>query len=105
MAIESHLTMAYAYNVDSEMEECPDDGSDQCSDTSSDMVELDNAEFPLYFQEQNGRLFHSHVDSPYPLPVDTAEQNVGNVITLPSPEFQYRHVAPIAPQLRHTDSQ
>lgn len=81
MAIESHLTMAYINNSDSEAEELPDDdASDQWSGTSSEVVEVDNDEIPSYFLEHNGRLFHSHVGSPYPLPVDGEEQKVGNVI-------------------------
>ena len=50
-------------------------GSD-LSDASSDVTELDQSEFPSYFEERNGRLFHSHGSSPYPLPVDTHEQQV-----------------------------
>jgi hypothetical protein len=55
-----------------------DDASTQSdvSDTSSDITELDQAEFPSYFQERNGHLFHSHGSSPYPLPVDAPEQQV-----------------------------
>jgi len=44
------------------------------SDTSSDIIEVDEADIPSYFQERNGHLFHSHGSSPYPLPVDTSEQ-------------------------------
>lgn len=53
-----------------------DDDDDDRSDTDSDITELDAAEIPLYFTERGGRLFHSHGNLPYPLPVDTAEQNV-----------------------------
>ena len=60
-----------------------DDGG---SDTSSDITELDDREIPHYFQERNGRLFHSHGGSPYPLPVDTPEQNVSNVNVFPTSE-------------------
>lgn len=38
--------------------------------------ELTSEDFPTLFQEKNGRLFHSHCASPYPLPVDTLEQEV-----------------------------
>ncbi|KIJ61682.1 hypothetical protein HYDPIDRAFT_95843 [Hydnomerulius pinastri MD-312] len=48
-----------------------DDGS---SDTSSMLTELEPDEFPGHFREHAGRLFHSHGDLPYPLPVDGAEQ-------------------------------
>ncbi|KAI0633114.1 S-adenosyl-L-methionine-dependent methyltransferase [Trametes polyzona] len=49
-----------------------DDGTN--SETSDDVVEVGPNEFPGYFQERGNRLFHSHGRSPYPLPVDTAEQ-------------------------------
>jgi len=38
--------------------------------------ELSPEDFPTYFSERDGRLFHSHGSSPYPLPVDTPEQEV-----------------------------
>jgi hypothetical protein len=38
--------------------------------------ELTSDDFPAYFSERDGRLFHSHGGSPYPLPVDTPEQEV-----------------------------
>ncbi len=44
-------------------------------DATSTLVELSPDEFPGYFSERNGRLFHSGT-SPYPLPVDTPEQRV-----------------------------
>lgn len=53
-----------------------DDDDDDRSDTDSDITEVDAADIPLYFTERDGRLFHSHGSSPYPLPVDAAEQNV-----------------------------
>lgn len=46
------------------------------SDTSSEIVELDQNDFPAYFTEREGRLFHSHGNAPYPLPVDAHEQHV-----------------------------
>lgn len=46
------------------------------SDASSDIIEVDGPEFPSYFRERSGRLFHSHGTSPYPLPVDASEQHV-----------------------------
>jgi hypothetical protein len=49
------------------------------SDTSSEVVELDDTDFPGYFRVRYGRLFHSHGNSPYPLPVDTAEQQVRHI--------------------------
>ncbi len=50
------------------------------SDASSDITELDQADFPSYFDERHGHLFHSHGSSPYPLPVDAHEQQVSLVI-------------------------
>ncbi|KAJ7143309.1 hypothetical protein C8R43DRAFT_1015054 [Mycena crocata] len=41
--------------------------------------ELSSEDFPAYFSERDGRLFHSHESSPYPLPVDTPEQERMNV--------------------------
>ncbi|KAI0325261.1 hypothetical protein GY45DRAFT_1340222, partial [Cubamyces sp. BRFM 1775] len=49
-----------------------DDGT--ASDVSDDVVEVRSDEIPLYFEEREGRLFHSHGSSPYPLPVDADEQ-------------------------------
>ncbi|KAH7911257.1 S-adenosyl-L-methionine-dependent methyltransferase, partial [Hygrophoropsis aurantiaca] len=50
-----------------------DDG-DGSSDTSSILTEIGPDEFADYFDEREGRLFHSHGDLPYPLPVDAPEQ-------------------------------
>ena len=52
------------------------DSDDGFSDVSSGLTELGSGEFAGYFQERNGRLFHSHGGLPYPLPVDTPEQEV-----------------------------
>ncbi|KZV63427.1 S-adenosyl-L-methionine-dependent methyltransferase [Peniophora sp. CONT] len=47
---------------------------DGASDASSDVTELDNEDFPRYFDERNGRLFHSHgILSSYTFPVDGTE--------------------------------
>lgn len=51
-----------------------DDGTS--SDVSDDVVEVRSDEIPQYFEEREGRLFHSHGSSPYPLPVDADEQQV-----------------------------
>lgn len=48
-------------------------------DLSPLLVELAPDDFPLYFCEHGGRLFHSHRSSPYPLPVDTPEQQVNYI--------------------------
>lgn len=51
------------------------DSESEAPDATSTLVELSPDEFPTYFSERNGRLFHSGT-SPYPLPVDTPEQTV-----------------------------
>jgi hypothetical protein len=51
------------------------DGQD-VPDTSAQLYELAANDFPRYFTERGGRLFHSHHSSPYPLPADTPEQQV-----------------------------
>ncbi|KAF5376694.1 hypothetical protein D9615_007865 [Tricholomella constricta] len=48
-------------------------------DMSPFLVELAPNEFPSYFSERGGRLFHSHTSSTYPLPADTPEQQRLNV--------------------------
>lgn len=45
------------------------------------IVELRSDEFPLYFIERRARLFSSN-PSPYPLPVDTPEQEVAVLLVL-----------------------
>ena len=92
MAIRAnHISSTIVYTTmdhDDGDEQAAGSDEDERSDTSSDITELDPAEFPQYFQERNGRLFHSHGELPYPLPVDAAEQNVSNVISL---ESRYAH--------------
>lgn len=87
MAIQSHL-ISTSFSVTSMNSDSDGHASgtddDERSDTSSEITELDPAEIPGLFREHNGRLFHSHGGSPYPLPVDTAETNVSNVICSPS---------------------
>jgi len=51
-----------------------DDDDDGSSDTSSVLTELEADEFPDHFREHGDRLFHSHGNLPYPLPVDGREQ-------------------------------
>lgn len=48
-------------------------------DASPLLVELASEDFPMYFSERDGRLFHSHGASPYPLPADTPEQQVNSI--------------------------
>ncbi|PFH50098.1 hypothetical protein AMATHDRAFT_80991 [Amanita thiersii Skay4041] len=43
-------------------------------ETHNEIVEIETEEFPTYFIERDGRLFHSQPNAPYPLPVDTPEQ-------------------------------
>ncbi|SJL09903.1 uncharacterized protein ARMOST_13284 [Armillaria ostoyae] len=54
------------------------------SRAEEDSSDLDNSDvdddFPSYFVESNGRLFHSSPTCPYPLPIDTPEQQRLNVI-------------------------
>jgi len=61
-------------------------GGDYDSDapeSPSSVVSLSPDEFPAYFTERGGRLFHSTL-SPYPLPVDTPEQEVSKKRNLTS---------------------
>lgn len=52
------------------------DGSvSDSDDDASSVVQIEQDEFPGYFSERGGRLFHAST-SPYPLPVDTPEQEV-----------------------------
>ncbi|KAF7297382.1 Methyltransf-25 domain-containing protein [Mycena indigotica] len=44
-----------------------------------DMEEIGSHEFPDFFTERDGRLFHSHPTAAYPLPADTPEQERMNV--------------------------
>ena len=53
-----------------------DDDDDGSSDTSSILTELEEDEFADHFREHRDRLFHSHGNLPYPLPVDGNEQAV-----------------------------
>ncbi|KAF8124846.1 S-adenosyl-L-methionine-dependent methyltransferase [Mycena galopus ATCC 62051] len=71
-----------------DQEPAPDEGLEDASDpesehgssfpgaetVDSEFEELSSEDFPTYFSERDGRLFHSHGSSPYPLPVDTPEQ-------------------------------
>ncbi|KAH9856397.1 S-adenosyl-L-methionine-dependent methyltransferase [Lenzites betulinus] len=43
-------------------------------DVDSDLEEVDESQFPTFFQERRGRLFHTQPTIPYPLPFDTEEQ-------------------------------
>ncbi len=58
-------------NIDSYSAEDNSSGLDD-----SNVEELRSDDFPNYFVESNGRLFHSSRTCPYPLPVDTPEQQV-----------------------------
>ena len=60
-------------------EDSEDYSSDSPDASMSQLEEIGPDEFPAYFSEINGRLFPSTLVSstPYPLPVDTPEQEVG----------------------------
>ncbi|KAL7278779.1 hypothetical protein ACG7TL_007788 [Trametes sanguinea] len=61
-----------------------DDGT--ASDTSEEgLVEVPQDDIPGYFQERDGRLFHSHGSSPYPLPVDADEFHVSRPRSFAAP--------------------
>ncbi|RXW13348.1 hypothetical protein EST38_g12507 [Candolleomyces aberdarensis] len=52
-----------------------ENGENELSDSSSGSVEeVRDEDVPRYFDERNDRLYHSDPGSPYPLPVDTPEQ-------------------------------
>lgn len=78
MAIEPHHYDGHPFDVPDDGEPDSDDGS---SDTSSILTQLGNDEFPSHFVEFEGRLFHSHGELPYPLPVDGEEQAVSSSIS------------------------
>ena len=59
-----------------------DDMPMQAPDYEPRLRELRSTDFPPYFHERQGALFHSHGDSPYPLPVHGPEWNVSAVPTL-----------------------
>jgi hypothetical protein len=70
-----------ANHVESQANGAGSDGSDDgFSDASSDVTELGSGDFEAYFRERDERLFHSHGGLPYPLPVDTPEQEVRRFI-------------------------
>lgn len=58
----------------SNFDEYIEDGEGTSSSSSFD--EIGEDDFPSYFSERNGRLYHSNPNAPYPLPVDTPEQQV-----------------------------
>ncbi|CAK5271236.1 unnamed protein product [Mycena citricolor] len=55
-------------------------------DVSSDLEEVED--FPSYFVQRNSRLFHAHDSSPYPLPVDTPENERSDTLHF----LLYRHM-------------
>ncbi|KAH9476830.1 Methyltransferase pytC [Psilocybe cubensis] len=59
---------------------------DYSDDDTSSVVELEAEDFPGYFTERDGRLYHSG-QSPYPLPVDAPEQERLNFQHLLFKEF------------------
>ena len=74
---------------------------DSYSDTSDDLVEVSAPDFPRYFQERGGRLFHSHGNAPYPLPVDAPEQQV----RAPGVVFVFSGVAMLTARRQRVDTQ
>ncbi|PPQ72036.1 hypothetical protein CVT26_006726 [Gymnopilus dilepis] len=81
--------------------ESEDDG--YASDAAS-LEEVRSEEFPTYFEERAGRLFPS-TPSPYPLPVDTPEQERLNLLhDLLLQFFGANYVGPVADVLRAVDN-
>jgi hypothetical protein len=68
--------MANRHNLSNPHNESFDDDDPFDHYSTAGLVELGNDEFPVYFVERDDRLFHSHGNLPYPLPVDTPEQQV-----------------------------
>ncbi|KAJ3568691.1 hypothetical protein NP233_g5554 [Leucocoprinus birnbaumii] len=69
--------ISYHQNSDNESENGSvdaTDGTHYIRHSDHDVDELEGSEFPRYFHESDNRLFHSSPTSPYPLPVDTPEQ-------------------------------
>jgi hypothetical protein len=66
----------YDSDGDDEVRLIRDEQPEGAPDTSPLLHELTADDFPSYFSERGGRLFHSHHSSPYPLPADTPEQQV-----------------------------
>ncbi|XP_006455904.1 hypothetical protein AGABI2DRAFT_195215 [Agaricus bisporus var. bisporus H97] len=64
----------------SEGPEAPSHDYAHRDDSPDSVQELDPIEIPDYFLEHNGRLFHSSLTAPYPLPVDTPEQERLNAL-------------------------
>ncbi|KAF8636112.1 hypothetical protein AX17_003815 [Amanita inopinata Kibby_2008] len=74
------------------------------SDDSSEVEELRPEEFPTYFSERDGRLFHSHPNAPYPLPVDGPEQDrLNRQHRLLYRIFGSHHFGPVAEVLAPTE--
>lgn len=70
---------AQALTVPPDEHDVEDD--DGASDASSDVTELGNEDFPRYFDERAGRLFHSHgISSSYSFPVDGTEWKVHSLL-------------------------
>ena len=68
---KSTYTSPYAMSASSRNGHLEEDHSDGDS-----LISVTSEEFPHYFIEREGRLFHSSPTAPYPLPVDTPEQEV-----------------------------
>ena len=55
--------------------------------SDNSLEEVQDEEIPLYFNELNERLYHSHPTSPYPLPVDTPGIEVCTLFWLESDPY------------------
>ncbi|TFK29192.1 S-adenosyl-L-methionine-dependent methyltransferase [Coprinopsis marcescibilis] len=90
------------YDVPADFDQFDDDaGSETGSDGSPPLVEVEDDEYPLYFSERGGRLYHSNALAPYPLPVDTPEQQRLNVNhTILKCLMGDNYVGPVADVLR-----
>lgn len=66
-----------------------DGSSSDDGDDVSSVVEIEQDDFPRYFSERNGRLFHAS-SSPYPLPVDTPEQEVRKQSMYPFTDIKHQ---------------
>lgn len=75
VAMSSENTGSLDYDSDGD-EEARLIANPTIPDASPLLFELAAGDFPTYFSERGGRLFHAHASSLYPLPVDTPEQQV-----------------------------
>lgn len=84
----------------SDSESDTDSGASVASDADADLEEIRNDAFPNYFDERDGRLFHSHGGCPYPLPVDAEEQLVSVLFVSPLAPERRQAQPPVSPTRR-----